>query len=310
MMYLLLIIGFVLLIKGADFFVEGSSAVARKLKVPSVVIGLTIVAMGTSAPEAAVSITAGLAGNNDIALSNVIGSNIFNVLVVIGVCALLAPFATDPGILKRDLPVNFAATAVLLLFIAMNRRLDRYEGLLLLFGLVVYLVAVVRNALKNRTSLSDTDGEQKELAVWQILVYIIGGIIAIVLGGDLVVDSASEIAVAFGMSQTLVGLTIVAVGTSLPELVTSIVASGKGESGLALGNAVGSSIFNILFILGMSASLSSITAELINVIDVVVMLAIAAVVFFFGFTGKRMARAEGAVCVLLYAGYMAYAIMR
>lgn len=310
MMYLLLIIGFVLLIKGADFFVEGSSAVARKLKVPSVVIGLTIVAMGTSAPEAAVSITAGLAGNNDIALSNVIGSNIFNVLVVIGVCALLAPFATDPDILKRDLPVNFAATAVLLVFVAVNRRLDRYEGFLLLLGLVVYLVVVVRNALKNRTSSPDADEEQKDLAVWQILVYIIGGVAAIVLGGDLVVDSASKIAITFGMSQTLVGLTIVAVGTSLPELVTSIVASGKGESGLALGNAVGSSIFNILFILGMSASLSPITAEFINVVDIVVMLGIAALIFFFGFTRKRMARAEGAVCVLLYVGYMAYAIMR
>lgn len=310
MMYLLLILGFVLLIKGADFFVEGSSAVARKLKVPSVVIGLTIVAMGTSAPEAAVSITAGLAGNNDIALSNVIGSNIFNVLVVIGVCALIAPFATDPGILKRDLPVNFAITGILLAFAAVNRRLDRYEGFLLLLGLAIYLVAVVYSALKDRTPQAADEEEQEELPIWKMIVYILGGIIAIVWGGDLVVDSASKIAVTFGMSQTLVGLTIVAIGTSLPELVTSIVASGKGESGLALGNAVGSCIFNILFILGMSAALSPIAAELINVIDIVIMLGIAALIFIFGFTRKKMARAEGAACVLLYVVYMAYAIMR
>lgn len=310
MMYLLLILGFILLIKGADFFVEGSSAVARKLKVPSVVIGLTIVAMGTSAPEAAVSITAGLAGNNDIALSNVIGSNIFNVLVVIGVCALMAPFATDPGILKRDLPVNFVITGVLLVFVALNRKLDRYEGVLLLLGLVVYLITVVHSALRDRTLRAADGEEQEELPIWKMVVYILGGILAIVWGGDLVVDSASKIAVAFGMSQTLVGLTIVAIGTSLPELVTSIVASGKGESGLALGNAVGSCIFNILFILGMSAALSPIAAELINVIDVVVMLGVAAMIFIFGFTRKKMARAEGAACVLLYVVYMAYAIMR
>ncbi len=308
MVYLLLLLGFVLLIKGADFFVEGSSSVARKLKVPSVVIGLTIVAMGTSAPEAAVSITAGLAGNNDIALSNVIGSNIFNVLVVVGMSALLVPISTDLDILKRDLPVNALATAALLLFTVINRKIDRYEGILLLLMLVIYLVVVVKAALKNRTEgVTETE---KLLPIWKMAVYIIGGIIAIVYGGDLVVDSASEIAERFGMSKTLVGLTIVAIGTSLPELVTSLVASHKGESGMALGNAVGSCVFNILFILGMSTALSPITAELINIIDIVVMLAVAVLIFCFGFSGKKIVRGEGAVFLLLYIIYMAYAIVR
>lgn len=309
MVYLYLVLGFVLLIKGADFFVEGSSSVARKLKVPSTVIGLTIVALGTSAPEAAVSITAGITGNNDIALSNVIGSNIFNILMVIGICALLMPFSAELAILKRDLPVNVAATLILLLFVIGNRKIDQYEGFLLLLGLVIYLVVIVRSALKERTEQKEEE-EILQMPIWRTIIYIFGGILAIIYGGDLVVDSASEIAVTFGMSQTLVGLTIVAVGTSLPELVTSIVASRKGESGMALGNAVGSCIFNILFILGMSASLSPITAKVINVIDLFVMLFVAVLILFFVFTGKKVTRAEGIFCVACYSIYIIYAAIR
>lgn len=307
MVYLYLVLGFVLLIKGADFFVEGSSSAARKCKIPPAVIGLTIVALGTSAPEAAVSITAGIAGNNDIALSNVIGSNIFNIFMVIGICALLMPFPAELAILRRDLPVNAAATLILLLFVLADRKIDRYEGLLLLAGLFVYLVVVVRSALKERAVQEE---ENSVLPIWKIVVFIIGGILAIIYGGDLVVDSASEIAVRFGMSQTLVGLTIVAVGTSLPELVTSIVASRKGESGMALGNAVGSCIFNILFILGMSASLSPITAQMIHIVDIIVMLFAVLLILFFVFTEKKVTRAEGGFCVLAYIIYMIYAIVR
>ena len=261
LVYVYLIVGFVLLIKGADFFVDGASAVARLLRVPSVVIGLTIVAMGTSAPEAAVSITAGLTGSNEIAISNVIGSNIFNLLVVIGVCAAIKAFATDMEILKRDMPINIGVTVLLFLFL-LDGKLSRIEGIVLLIGLVVYLIVVVRSALKNRTEIEKADaeeGEKKQLSIPMIILYILGGLLAIVWGGDLVVDNAQRIALSFGMSPMLVGLTIVAMGTSLPELVTSIVASRKGESGLALGNAVGSCLFNILFILGMSSVLSPIT---------------------------------------------------
>jgi len=310
MVYILLIVGFVLLIKGADFFVEGSSSVAKSLKVPSVVIGLTIVAIGTSAPEAAVSITAGLAGNNDIALSNVIGSNIFNLMVVIGVSALLSPFAADMDILKRDMPVNIAATALLFVMIFFDYKIGRAEGVVLLAGIVLYIIVLVKDALASRSGKKESEEEIEVLPVWQTIIFILGGIIAIILGGDLVVDSASEIAQNFGMSQTLVGLTIVAVGTSLPELVTSIVACRKGESGLALGNAVGSSIFNCLFILGISSALSPISATLEGIIDIIILFGISIFIMVLSLMGKRLSRADGFWCVLVYVIYMGYAIAR
>lgn len=308
MMYLLLIVGFILLVKGADFFVEGSSSVAKMFKIPSVVIGLTIVALGTSAPEAAVSITAGLAGNNDIALSNVIGSNIFNLLMVIGACAIMRKVDTDMDILKRDLPVNIAIT-VLLIIMAFNLKISRLEGVVLLLGIATYLVIVVKQALKDRKAVEQED----EIEVKSPLVsalYIIGGLCAIVFGGDLVVDNASKIAATFGLSQTLIGLTIVAVGTSLPELVTSIVATKKGETGLALGNAVGSCIFNILFILGISSTLSPIHASSEGLADMIILLGVTVITYIFAKTDRKTVRAEGIVCVLAYMVYMGYAIVR
>lgn len=307
MTYVLLVVGFILLVKGADFFVEGSSSIAKMFKIPSVVIGLTIVAMGTSAPEAAVSITAGLAGNNDIALSNVTGSNIFNLLMVIGMCALIRGVDTDEEILKRDLPVNIAAT-ILLVFMAYDLKISQLEGLILLLGIAVYLVVVVRKALQNRKSEEDEEVEKKSPLI--SIIYIIGGLVAIVYGGDLVVDKASEIASAFGLSQTLIGLTIVAMGTSLPELVTSVVATKKGETGLALGNAVGSSIFNILFILGISASISPIAASTEGFIDIMILLGVTIVTYLFAKTGRKTVRIEGLVCVAAYIAYMGYVIIR
>ncbi len=314
LVYIYLIAGFALLIKGADYFVDGASAIARLLKVPSVVIGLTIVAMGTSAPEAAVSITAGLSGSNEIAVSNVIGSNIFNLLVVIGVCAAICAFATDMDILKRDMPVNIAATIVLLIFL-LDGKLSRVEGIIFLLALIIYLVVVVRSALKGRKARQDEAQEtEKELSVLAIVLYIVGGLLAIVWGGDLVVDNAQRIALSFGMSPTLVGLTIVALGTSLPELVTSIVASRKGESGLALGNAVGSCLFNILLILGISSVLSPIvlTADsaVESLTDVGILAGVSILMLIFSATGKKVSRAEGIIYVCLYAAYMAFAILR
>ena len=305
-MYLLLILGFVLLVKGADFFVEGSSSVAKMFKIPSVVVGLTIVAMGTSAPEAAVSVTASLAGNNDIALSNVIGSNIFNLLVVIGACAVIKGVDTPTDILRRDLPTNIGATALLLLFIS-NKAISRVEGIILLLCIIVYLIVVVKHALKNRTQ---DEEEGKVLSPILSAIYIIGGLCAIVIGGDLVVDNASLIAVTFGLSETLVGLTIVAMGTSLPELVTSIVATRKGETGLALGNAVGSCLFNVLFILGISATLSPINGSVEAFIDTAILLAITVLSYFFARSDAKTLRKEGIVCLVLYAAYMIYAIIR
>ena len=233
MEYVWLVVGFVLLIKGADFFVDGSSSLARLLRVPSVIIGLTIVAMGTSAPEASVSMSAALSGSNEIALSNVIGSNIFNGLVVVGICAFMAAFSTNKDILKRDLPLNILITFILCIMLA-NGVLSRLEGILLLIGMTAYLISMVISALKNRQD----EENGKVLSLPKSLLYIAGGLIAVIAGGNLVVDNACIIAESFGVSQNFIGLTIIAVGTSLPELVTSIVATRKGDSGLALGNAI------------------------------------------------------------------------
>ena len=305
MEYLLLIIGVVLLIKGADFFVEGSSSLARFLKIPSVIIGLTIVAMGTSAPEASVSINAALAGNNDIAVSNIIGSNIFNGLVVVGICAFISGFKTNKDILKRDMPVNILITAILCVMIA-DGRLSRLEGILLLSGMIFYIVNMIFSALKTRSSCPD----EKSMPLYKSLIFIAGGLVAVIFGGNLVVNNASQIAVSFGVSQNFIGLTIVAIGTSLPELVTSIVATRKGDSGLALGNAIGSNIFNILFILGMSATISPLHILSESVIDCAILLVSGILLFVFAYTRKSMNRTEGAICVLSYIGYTAYLFIR
>ena len=305
MMYLLLIVGFVLLVKGADFFVSGASSVAKALKVPSVIIGLTIVAMGTSAPETAVSITASLGGNNGISLGNIIGSNIFNLLMVIGISAVIIPFNSDKEILKRDMLWNIAIT-VLLMVLIFDGSLSRLDGVILLAGIAAYLTVVVRSALKNRVE----DNSDEKVSVPKAVVFILGGLAAIVFGGDLVVDNASLIAKSLGMSDTLVGLTIVAIGTSLPELVTSIVAAKKGDSGLALGNAVGSCIFNILFILGIASAIAPMTADYEIIADVCILIFVSIVTYIFARSKERVSRLEGLLCVFIYGTYSAYIIMR
>lgn len=305
MMYLLLIVGFVLLVKGADFFVSGASSVAKALKVPSVIIGLTIVAMGTSAPETAVSITASLGGNNGISLGNIIGSNIFNLLMVIGISAVIIPFNSDKEILKRDMLWNIAIT-VLLLVLIFDGSLSRLDGVILLAGIAAYLTVVVRSALKNRVE----DNSDEKVSVPKAVVFILGGLAAIVFGGDLVVDNASLIAKSLGMSDTLVGLTIVAIGTSLPELVTSIVAAKKGDSGLALGNAVGSCIFNILFILGIASTIAPMTADYEIIADVCILIFVSIVTYIFARSKERVSRLEGLLCMFIYGTYSAYIIMR
>lgn len=305
MMYVLLILGFVLLVKGADFFVDGASSVAKLLKIPSVIIGLTVAAMGTSAPEAAVSISAGLAGNSDIALSNVVGSNMFNLLVVVGVSAVICPMVTEDSILKRDIWWSLGATAAL--FVAMlDMKITRTEGILLLCGIITYIVILVRSALKNRTQ-----GEEvKTMSPVKSVLCIVGGLAAVVIGGDLVVDNAVLIAKAIGMSETFIGLTIVAMGTSLPELVTSIVAAKKGDSGLALGNVVGSNIFNFMFIVGAASAITPINASGILLIDVAIIAASTMVVYVFCRTGKKTTRLEGLACLAIYAAYAVYITVR
>ena len=321
--YLMLIIGFFLLIKGADFFVDGSSSVAKILKVPAIIIGLTVVAFGTSLPEASVSVTAALSGQNELAVSNVIGSNLFNLLVVLGASALVCPIKVKLSLLKREFPFSIIITAILLLSITgFNFKaiiageggfvLSRIEGVILLVLFVGFLVAAVLDALHSRKKSEETDAPEdyEILSPAKSAIYIIGGIAAIALGGDFVVDSASNIAASFGMSQTFIGLTIVALGTSLPELVTSCVAAKKGENDLALGNVVGSNIFNILLILGMSATISPITLTGLAIQDTAILIVASLLVYICAVSRKGLSKLEGSMFLLFYIGFFAYILVR
>lgn len=305
---ILLVVGFVLLIKGADFFVEGSSSVAKMLKVPSIIIGLTIVAMGTSLPECAVSITASMTNNNALAVSNAVGSNIFNLMVVCGFCALFHPLTVDKSTLKKEFPFSIACAILLLVCGYFAMELGRVDGLILLAVFVCFLVWMVRSALKARENAGDEKYEV--LPVWKCIVFIVGGIIAIKYGGDFVVDGASMIAGKMGLSPNLIGLTIVACGTSLPELVTSVVAAKKKELDMALGNVIGSNIFNILFVLGVAAAISPIAFIMENIIDIAILIAMSLLVWIFVWTKQKLDKAEGAIMLLLYAAYLVYICVR
>lgn len=307
MMYVMLIVGFVLLIKGADFFVEGSSSVAKLLHIPSVVIGLTVVAFGTSAPELAVSMAAALTGNNEIAVGNVVGSNLFNLLVVTGACSAIMPMAIDKGILYRDFLFSIFISFVFLFLIAFDHQISRTDGLILLVLFGYFIWKTVKNALKSRMS---QDEQITSLTSVRSAGYIIAGLIAIVVGGDVVVESASKIAAAFGLSQTLIGLTIVAMGTSLPELVTSIVAAKKRENGLALGNVIGSNIFNILLILGASSVISPIVVSIISVFDLLCLITFSIVTWILARGRFRLDRFEGIFMIMMYLAYTGYIIFR
>ena len=312
MEYILLVIGFVLLVKGADFFVEGSSSVAKLLRVPTVIIGLTIVAFGTSAPEMAASISASLAGSNDIAVGNVIGSNIFNLLMVVGVCGLILPMKIDKSILYGDFLFTIAAAVVMLLLFAFDCTLSRWNGLVLLAMFAYFMFKTVKNTLASRAAGGPAAEEEeiKVLSPFLSVVFILGGLAAIVIGGNLVVDSASAIAISFGMTETLVGLTIVAFGTSLPELVTSIVASKKGENELALGNVIGSNLFNILFVLAASCTISPMKVDRLSIFDGIFLIVSSIVTWILAKRGYEIDRKDGAIMVVLYVAYAVYIVVR
>lgn len=304
MMYVWLILGFVLLIKGADYFVEASSSIAKTLRVPSIIIGLTIVAFGTSAPELAVSTTAALAGNNDIAIGNVIGSNIFNLLVVLGACGIIRPFAVK---LRWDYAASVGVAVILFLMMLTNHEITRTKAIILLCLFAVFVGLTIRDARINRTP---SDEEIQALPLWLSAVFIIGGLAAIVWGGNLVVENATAIAASFGLSQNLIGLTIVALGTSLPELVTSIVAARKGENGLALGNVIGSNIFNILMVLGVSSVISPIKVNPLSLYDTAFLIAASLLTWIWCKSKKQLDRTECFFMLLLYFIYMIYIMMR
>ena len=317
-----LVIGFVLLIKGADFFVEGSSSVAKRLHVPSIIIGLTIVAMGTSLPETAVSVSASLAGNNELAVSNVVGSNIFNLMVVIGVCAILATVNVARETIRRDIPLSLICAGLLMLLGIVGfgdktgMTLGHLDGVIFIVLFACYIIYMVRTAMKaskegKKVEIEGgSDEEIKLVSVPVSILFIIGGAIAIAVGGDVTVDAASRIASDLGMSQTLIGLTIVSIGTSLPELVTSIVAARKNEVDMALGNAIGSNIFNILMVLGIASAISPISIITENIIDLCVLIVFTICAWIFAGTKKKIGRAEGLCMVALYVAYAVYIIVR
>ena len=305
--FVLLIVGFVFLIKGSDFFVDGASSVASLLKIPTIIVGLTIVAFGTSAPEAAVSITSSLTGSNAMAVSNVIGSNLFNILMVIGISALLGDLLMEKSVLNKDLPFLVGITLLLAIFIFMGWNIANIEGIILLLILICYIFYLVKNARKSKDA---NVVEKAKLTPLKSAIFIIVGLAGIVVGGDLVVNSASNIAIALGMSETLVGLTIVAIGTSLPELVTSLTALKKGENQLVIGNVIGSNIFNILFALGASSAISQIPLDPSMMTDVLFMVGVTILCFIFGKTQEKYDKKEGIILVSLFVIYMAFAILR
>lgn len=314
--FIILIIGFFLLIKGADIFVDGASSIAKKIGIPSVIVGLTIVSLGTSAPELAVSLISSFNGNNGIAVGNVLGSNLFNTLVVLGGTAIVAPLLIKKSTIKRDYIATLVVTILTCFLIfglapKSENMLSRISGIILLVVCIVYMFILVKAAKKD--SVKDEENTSEIKMSKNILLSLIG-VVGIVFGGNLVVDSATNIAYSLGMSEKLVGLTIVAVGTSLPELVTSIVAALKGENDIALGNVLGSNIFNLVLILGASATISPITVSGVMIIDFIILIAvtlfIGALIFFNKKEEKRLGRLEGIILVGIYVAYLAYIIMR
>ena len=317
-----MIIGFVLLIKGADFFVEGSSSVAKRLHVPSIIIGLTIVAMGTSLPETAVSVSASITGNNELAVSNVVGSNIFNLMVVIGVCAMIATVNVAKETIKRDIPFSLICAGLLLILGILGvgdksgMMLGHFDGVIFIgafAGYIFYMIKIALKASKEGKKIEIEGGSDEDIKLISVplsILFIIGGAAAIAVGGDITVDAASRIASDLGMSQTLIGLTIVSIGTSLPELVTSIVAARKNEVDMALGNAIGSNVFNILMVLGIASAISPISIITENIIDLCVLIVFTICVWIFAGTRKKIGRIEGFSMVVLYLIYAVYIIIR
>ena len=314
----LLIIGFVLLIKGADFFVEGSSSVAKRLHVPSIIIGLTIVAMGTSLPETAVSVSASITGNNELAVSNVVGSNIFNLMVVIGVCAMIATVNVAKETIKRDIPFSLICAGLLLLLGILGfgdksgMTLGHFDGVIFIgafAGYILYMIKIALKASKEGKKVEVEGGSDEDIKLIPVplsIVFIVGGAAAIAVGGDITVDAASRIASDLGMSQTLIGLTIVSIGTSLPELVTSVTAARRGNTGIAIGNIVGSNIFNILFVIGTTALICTVPFESKFIIDTVIAVLCGAILWIGTFRHKELRKPCGVVMLLCYVAYFMY----
>lgn len=313
LMIVCLIGGFILLVKGADLFVDGACALSDKLKIPAYLVGMTVVAFGTSLPEAAVSVTAAIQGSNEIAIGNVIGSNIFNTLVVLGASAVIAPIAVKKTVLKRDFPFCIGITALLVvLMLVLNGNngfaISRVGGAILLAVFTIFMTYSIISGKNAQPPQSDVP--QGHISTPKCIILIVLGIAGVIAGGELTVHGAKSLALMAGLSEKVVALTVVAIGTSLPELVTSVVAAKKHQNDIAVGNVIGSNIFNILFILGISAVISPIPADISTVADGCILMGIMILTYIFALMNKSIKRVEGIIMILMYVGYTVYLLVR
>lgn len=302
---ILLVVGFVLLIKGADWFVDGAAGIAARFGIPQLVIGLTIVAMGTSAPEAAVSITAAKTGSAGITIGNVVGSNIMNILVILGITSVITAIAVQKSTIRYEIPFMLAITAVLMWLGWTGGEIVFWEGVVLWVLFIIYLAYLFVMAKKGQND----EEEEEPRALWLQIIMLLVGVVFIVLGSDLTVDNASKIAAALGMDDRLIGLTIVAFGTSLPELVTSVTAATKGKADIAIGNIVGSNIFNILFVVGTTALITPVIFKEGFLIDFVVSIAAGILLWLGVLKEQKLKRPAGIIMLAGYAAYFVYLIM-
>ena len=298
-----IVIGIVLVLKGADWLTEGASALARRMKMSEMLIGLTIVAAGTSAPELFVSVVSALKDTPDMAMGNVVGSNIMNTMLIVGCAALVAPMTISKSTVKKDIPFAVGAS-VLLLLLGLNSSLSRIDGLLLLVGFVAFMVY----SIKNSEPSENAENAENAKPVWRSVVSVLGGLLGLVAGSNIFVDSASNVALSLGISEGVVGLTVVAGGTSLPELATTVVAARTGQSAIAIGNVIGSNVFNILLILGLTATISPLRIEGVTTVDMSVMLLSIVLLWLFSRTRYTVERWEGAALLLGYLVYLVWLI--
>lgn len=304
---LLLAVGFVLLVKGADWFVEGASGIADKLGIPQLVIGLTIVAMGTSAPEAAVSITAALEGSADITIGNIVGSNILNILIILGIASVITAIAVAKTTIRYEIPIMLAITGLMMVF-GIDGNVVLWEGLLLLVCFVGYLGYMWLMTKKGLMQAEEMNS--KERPVWLMVVMGVVGLGLVIWGSTITVDAATALAVMFGVDDRFIGLTVVALGTSLPELFTSVIAAYKGKADIAIGNIVGSNIFNILFVIGISALITPVTFVPAFMIDSAVAIAAGVLLWLCVIRKKKLTRLGGICMLLCYAGYFTYLLLK
>lgn len=303
--FVLLAVGFLMLVKGADVFVDGAAGIADKFGIPQLVIGLTIVAMGTSAPEAAVSITAALKENADITIGNIVGSNILNILIILGVTSVIVAVSVQKSTVRYEIPFMLVITVMLAIFGYTSGHITFWEGIIFWIAFTIYLAYLFIMAMNNKEEVEET----KKRPVWMLILFVVIGIVLVVWGSDVTVDAATRIARAAGLSQRFIGLTIVALGTSLPELVTSVSAARKGKADIAIGNIVGSNIFNILFVVGTTALITPVVFKPEFMIDTMISLAAGILLWLCVFRDRKLGRAGGIIMLLGYVAYFVYLVV-